>query len=124
MLRCRKAGVDVPHILLVEEAPAASWGVVVPQGGAPIGAPENGEGDDNKVSFLGAPLGAPDGCGRILMEWIEGCTVKSLLDLFQQQAKQGSCCCSEARRDQIIARKMETKMVSLHSSGTGGGWTP
>ncbi|KAL8275277.1 hypothetical protein Esti_000726 [Eimeria stiedai] len=91
MLRCRRAGIDVPHLLWVQPPPSLS-------GQASQGASDRG-------SFLGAPLkgpwgapsagghGAPqepeagEGGSRILMEWVEGCTVKALLDLLHQKGK-------------------------------------
>ncbi|OEH79513.1 hypothetical protein cyc_08157 [Cyclospora cayetanensis] len=80
MLRCRKAGVDVPHILRVEEAPPQ--GPLEPSGGAPL---------------VDAALAAPPLVGdRTSTLLPEDAGDAYFLDRAQES------CCSEAERHRII----------------------
>ncbi|KAL8443469.1 hypothetical protein Emed_006824 [Eimeria media] len=114
MLRCRKAGIDVPHLLWVQGPPPPSVAASSPSSeqatflGAPVGGPWGAP----SQGALGAPLGSKveEGGSRILMEWVEGCTVKALLDLLQRQRKKGET------DEETIRKMVDTVAAAIGAS--------
>lgn len=112
MLRCLRAGVDVPHLLAVEEV---AYSPV-------LGVPEETQQKRLLGDFLGGPLEAREGGGRILMEWVEGCTVKAFLDFLYEKKEEN---CTEEERDACVAgawsellTHLKREVCVFSSSGT------
>lgn len=111
LLRCRKAGLDVPGVLWVQEIDCASPDVL-----------RRKEKNVSTSSFPDLPNSeSSDACGRLVMEWIDGCSLKALLEkaerrfLFEENASSLDNLLQGAPTSDILAKSL-AQQFAFHST--------